>query len=306
MYEYRTQGRSPGGRDHARFADPALCPGSETPEPGEMRCAGDDVHVRFILAATTPRPGRGRDVETATPVNQRKDRSDVTPYLSILLVMFLSSDLYAQWYVAGFVGKTINTDADVVVEEPGTNIRFFGVEFDDQSFNTPLYYGIRGGYLFTSGFGIEGEFIHSKVFAHLDTPVDARGNLRDVPVDAAVAPNVVFLEYGVSHGVNLLLANLVRRQSLHQRLDLVLRGGAGSAFPHPEIRVFDRSLHEYQPGGLSLQIAAGLEFPLTSHWAALGEYKFTATRVRFELPPSGSVETLFRTNHFVTGLKLRF
>src|SRR5262249_33998265 len=144
----------------------------------------------------------------------------------------------AQWTAAAYIGKTHTADADIrLISRPSTDVLFNDVGFDDRSFQGPLYYGLRAGYMLTRSTGIESEFIHIKAFARVNEPVQAKGSLPALgKVNMTVAPAVVLPQYGVSHGLNLVFGNFVWRHELTSRLALTVRPGLGVAVPHPEIR----------------------------------------------------------------------
>jgi hypothetical protein len=194
-----------------------------------------------------------------------------------------------------------------VISRPNTDVLFKNVAFDDRSFQGPLYYGLRAGYMLTRSTGIETEFIHIKAFARVNEPVATRGSLPVLGnVNTMVAPALVLPQYGVSHGLNLVLGNFVWRRELSQRLALTVRPGLGVAVPHPEIRALGvAALEEYQLHGVAIQIAGGGDFELSRHVFWLTEYKFTTTRPRFELG-SVTIENTFASHHLVTGLGFRF
>jgi opacity protein-like surface antigen len=171
----------------------------------------------------------------------------------------------------------------------GTDVVLNSVDFEDRSFEGPLYYGLRAGYMATPRFGVEAEFIHMKAFARVSETV----------------PGDVLQQYGVSHGLNLLLGNFVVRHKLTGSLAVSVRAGLGTAIPHPEIRAFGETLDEYLVQGVAVHFAGGAEFNLTRRLFWFGEYKFTTTRQRFKLAAS-TVENRFATHHLVTGLGLRF
>ena len=122
---------------------------------------------------------------------------------------------------------------------------------------------------------------------------------------ATLAPSVILQQYNVSHGLNLLLGNLVLRRRLMPRLGVSFRAGLGMTIAHPEIRAFGQTLEEYQRQGVAVQLGGGVEFDLTRRLFWLGEYKFTNTNPRFEVG-SATIHNSFSTHHAVTRLGLRF
>ena len=212
----------------------------------------------------------------------------------------------AQWTAAAYIGKAHTADADIrVTSGTGTDVIFNKVDFEDRSFQGPLYYGLRAGYMWTSRLGLEGEFIHMKAFARVSDPVTFSGAFPTPSTANTTVPGDVLPQYGVSHGLNLLLGNFVVRHKLTRSLAVGLRAGLGTAIPHPEIRAFGATLDEYLVQGAAVHFAGGGEFDLNRRLFWFGEYKFTTTRQRFDLG-SATVENRFVTHHLATGLGLRF
>jgi lipid A oxidase len=208
-------------------------------------------------------------------------------WLSVFAGLLVPLSACAQWNASAYIGKTHTANADLHVEQPsGTATKVNDIGFDDRSFRPPLYYGLRGGYLFNPALGLEAELIHVKAFARLP-------------------PAIPIQQYNVSHGLNLLLGNLVLQRQIARRMNLSFRAGLGFAIPHPEIRAFDQTLERYELHGLAVQFAAGANFRLTRHVFLLGEYKFTATKPRFEIG-SAAIGNTFATHHIVSGVGFQF
>jgi hypothetical protein len=79
--------------------------------------------------------------------------------------------------VAAFLGNAVTRAARLMLEQSGTGDRlmFRNVAFQGKGFESPIYYGYRAGYYFTRHFGLEAEFIHLKIYAGLDRPVNVEG-----------------------------------------------------------------------------------------------------------------------------------
>jgi lipid A oxidase len=231
----------------------------------------------------------------------------VRSFSQLCLAILFPLAAFGQWSAAAYTGKTHTQSADVeVVRPPDIHIVFRDVGFDDRSFHKPLYYGLRAGYMLRSWADVEGEFIHIKAFARVNEPVHAAGTLPEVSNTAGkTAPALVVQQYSVSHGLNLLLGNLVVHHPVVRRLNVSFRAGIGLAIPHAEIRAFAQQLQQYQLHGHALQLSGGVEFQLIRRLFWLGEYKFTTTSPRFEIT-SGSIESSFATHHVLSGLGFRF
>ena len=80
----------------------------------------------------------------------------------LLLAILLPAPAHAQFFVQAFGGKQVNPDAGLALTQPtlSTSVQFKSVEWDDESFTAPLYYGYGFGYFLGSApwFGIRAEF----------------------------------------------------------------------------------------------------------------------------------------------------
>ena len=222
----------------------------------------------------------------------------------------------ADWVVAAFLGGAATQPATLRVEQParGTDFEAHEVTFAGRSVESPVYYGYRimwaqprQGHV-----GFEAELIHLKVYAESQELVRVRGTLRGVPIDRTMRFGEVVERFSISHGLNLLLANLVLRQPLggagavrERRFVLAVRAGAGPTIPHPESTVGGRTHEQYEWGRVAGQVAAGLEVRVTTHVAALVEYKVTTTSQRVSVP-DGWASGRFTTQHAVGGIGWRF
>src|SRR5215475_5435993 len=78
----------------------------------------------------------------------------------------------AQLIGSADVGGSFTQDADIhVTRPPDIDVVFHDVGFDARSFKGPIYFGVRGGYMFKPSFGLEAEYIHIEAFAQLNDPV---------------------------------------------------------------------------------------------------------------------------------------
>jgi opacity protein-like surface antigen len=213
-----------------------------------------------------------------------------------------------EWVIAGFLGAAHTLSAPVTIEQPapGTELTLSPVEFHGESFEPPVYYGYRVGYLFDNRwFGLEAEFIHSKLYAHVDRRVQVTGVYRNVPTATTQPMSDVVQHLSISHGLNFLLLNGVVRVPLGEtatsRVAVLLRGGAGPTIPHAESRIDGVAQEQYEWGRLGVQASAGAEVRLTRRLGALAEYKFTRSRQRVSVW-QGEMEVLARSHHVVFGV----
>jgi hypothetical protein len=232
----------------------------------------------------------------------------------LILPLLLPHMLYAEGEIAGFIGAAHTQNSYLSIVQPGlaTNLRFSNIRYAGNSFQSPLYYGVRGGYFFRRHIGLEAEFIHLKVFAQVHQSSPVTGTLRGVELHASVPVDSIVQRFSISHGVNLLLGQVVLRQDLLRatsdklgRLILNLRLGLGGSIPHPESTILGAADEHYQGGSIAGQVAGGAEFRLIKHLYWLGEYKYTRTRPEVRIV-SGHAGTLLNSHHIVTGVAVHF
>jgi opacity protein-like surface antigen len=220
----------------------------------------------------------------------------------------------AEAYLAGYIGGARTKAATVVLEQSDSVVRlnFENVPFSGKAFQSPIYYGYRAGYYFTRNFGIEGEFIHLKIYADLDQPVEIRGTLRGNDVREQAPMSRYADQFEVSHGLNMVVVNAVLRRSLvgsrepaKATIALVARAGAGPTIPRPEVIVFGAAGGAYEAGPVAFQAAAGVTLRLWRGLAVLTEYKYTFTPTAFTIP-NGRASLDVHSHHVVTGFAVHF
>jgi len=218
--------------------------------------------------------------------------------------------------IAAYVGGAHTAPSSLTISQPtlGNNLTFDRIHFDGQSFVPPIYYGYRLAYFMPrrSSIGIEAEFIHLKVFADPQRRVQVTGTYHGEPINRELLLGQIVQEYSVSHGVNLLLFNLVGRYRVQRdpdhragRLILAGRVGIGPTIPHTESNIDGQAQQQYEWGRVGWQLAGGAEIHLWRGLYALGEYKFSWTRQRGKIF-SGEAESLLRSHHGVVGLSYHF
>jgi hypothetical protein len=213
----------------------------------------------------------------------------------------------AQWEIAGYLGGAHTQNSNLHLQQPalGNNLHFRDVSYRGESFRSPLYYGGRGGYIFRKWIGAEIEFTHLKVFSNTDRNVFVSGAIAGRPV-AQVAPmNMIVQRFSLSHGVNLLLANIALRHGIwRKRLSLTARAGVGTTIPHAESTILGITDEHYQVGRAAMQLAPGAELHLWRAMYWMGEYKYTRSDERVDVN-KGTAGALLRTHRVVTGIAVR-
>lgn len=216
--------------------------------------------------------------------------------------------------LAGYIGEAHTLDTSLGVRQPalGTDIRFSRIRYRSESFQPPLYYGVRSGYNFAKCWGAEAELIHLKIFANVAQFSAVSGILNGTPINTQLPVNAIVQRFSLSHGVNLLLANAVFRHAIGRAAAgklppayISLRVGAGTTIPHAESIIQGITDEHYQLGSPAFQLGAGVELRVWRrlHWS--GEYKFTRTHEHVDVH-SGTAVSLLESHHVVSGPVIHF
>jgi len=213
-------------------------------------------------------------------------------------------------FLLGIYGGVSGTfDSDVDVEAPGgTDLTLKDVPFDGESFDNPIYYGVRGTYWLEGmpNYGLMLDFTHAKAIADTGETVDVSGTRGGVVVGPEEPVAATFDDLQFSHGLNTLTLNGLYRHPLSW-ITPYAGVGLGVSVPHVEVDlVGGSSTNEYQFGGLAAQALAGMEFSLGDRFALFAEYKFSYTPLDIDLDGGGSLETDLFTNQAMLGLSVRF
>jgi hypothetical protein len=215
--------------------------------------------------------------------------------------------------VGGYIGWAAPFKTNVRIDSPpqATDVTFDSIHFQTRSFEGPLYYGVRAGRMFGPRFGAEIEMTHLKIYADVDTPVTASGVIHGLPVNGVMTPRSVVQQLSVSHGLNMVLANVVTHFPFgtasggRPRAVLTARFGVGPTVSHTEGNLLGMTAEHYESGGVAMQAAGGMEFPFWKSLHAFGEYKYTTTWQHLSVG-SAAVELSPGTHHLVTGITYHF
>ena len=138
----------------------------------------------------------------------------------LLLAILLPAPAHAQFFVEASGGKQMNQDADLALTQPtlSTNVRFKSVEWDDESFTPPPYYGYGFGYFLESApwFGIRAEFRHQKVIARTNQSYPATGMLDGQTVDRNIQLDEIVQDLEVTHGLNTISVAFIGRRGFNE------------------------------------------------------------------------------------------
>lgn len=232
--------------------------------------------------------------------------------LLVLVSVARPAAAQADWTIAGYLGAAHTATSAVSIRQPtiDTNLVLDSVKFRGRSFESPPYYGYRVGYdlPFARALSVEAEFIHAKVYARAEQDVLVRGRRNGLAVGSREAMSRSVEELSMSHGLNLILFNVVGRlpvPSSSSRFQLSGRLGAGPTVPHVESTIGGGRREQYELASLAVQAAAGLEVRMTHGLSLLGEYKFSRTDETVGVS-EGQARVLVRTHHAVFGAGYRF
>ena len=238
-----------------------------------------------------------------------------TPVLVLVFVLGTHSHAAAEWTVSAFLGHAWNQPGKLHMVSllDNTDLTIHAVDYEDQSFRLPIYYGARLTRFITRvpWLGVEGEFIHLKAISKPQQVVDAGGRFGGRSVTGSARLGEFLPHFELSHGLNFVLANAVVRVPLmsrtasrsSRRLALMVRGGLGPTIPHVEGQSLGRGENGYQLSGLGWQAAMGVDVRIMDWLSAVSEVKWTGSHQRVTLGET-DIEGPFRARHVIVGLAL--
>ena len=205
------------------------------------------------------------------------------------MTLACSGPAAAQWTAGAYVGWTSTAANALTLSRPDSGALVVDpVHYDARAFDAPIYYGYRVGRFFGDRFGVEGELIHLKVYAR-------------PPLGQGIE------SFAISHGLNLVLVNVMLRQRLggpSSRAWLMVRGGVGPTVPHAESRVDGVAQAQYELGSAGFQGAAGVELRLTGSLFGTAEYKLTTAAPGVSVH-GGTIHGRYTSQHVAVGLAWR-
>src|SRR5262249_28344106 len=148
---------------------------------------------------------------------KRQDRrGGLLPWRAVLALGVLSVGIArAETTIAFYSGKSFTADNSLTLKQPGngTRLRFDRVAYEDQSYSSPIYYGLRVTHFFkrTPWLGASIDFFHYKAYALTDRNVHAIGTENGAPVDRQQRLDQTIQRFSISHGVNYLTLNVLGR-----------------------------------------------------------------------------------------------
>lgn len=240
----------------------------------------------------------------------------------VLMIVFctaiiLSDEAKAELFFSGYLGTASTIDSDVQLNRPGgTSLTFKDVSWDDDSFSSPPYYGLRFGYWFRNNphWGTTIDFTHAKMYGELEQTVRVSGTRNGVPVTGEERLGNTFDVLEFSDGHNLLTLNGMYRwmelgnssENFLYRLQPYVLAGLGIAIPHVEVTVEGPRTFEFQTTGLVAQAGAGLDVDINSWFSIFAEYRLSYAEIDADLVGGGTLKTDPWTHHFTMGVTFSF
>src|SRR5262249_37975755 len=153
-------------------------------------------------------------------------------------------------------GVTETQDNDLRLRlDGGTDLTFHKVRYRTRDWESPYYYGGRVGYFFRdqSSWGVVAEFLHAKMYLNTADTVLVTGTDAGTRVNSRERVGDRIEAFSLSHGLNLLTADLMYRWVLGDprrtflgRFRPYVGAGLGAAIPHVESTLAGRHFEEYQ------------------------------------------------------------
>jgi lipid A oxidase len=208
----------------------------------------------------------------------------------------------AELRISAYSGIGDTLDSDVELEQSGgTKLTFGDVSWEHQSFEAPIYYGLRLNYWFerAPNWGIGIDFTHAKMIAETDQIVPATGTRGGAPVTTREPLSNTITNFQISHGHNLLMLNGSYRWFFGERFEPYVGAGLGVAIPHIEATVSGATTHEYQWVGPAGQGLAGVNLQIYGPLSLFAEYKLSYADIEADLQGGGTLRVRPWTHHFI-------
>jgi lipid A oxidase len=207
----------------------------------------------------------------------------------------------------GGVAETLDTDVEFE-QDGGTALTLNDISWDNESFQSPIYYGLRLSYWFdrAPSWGLGLDFTHAKMIADTDQIVTVNGTRAGMSVAGRERLGETFSNLQLSHGHNLLTLNALYRLFPVDRFETYIGLGIGAAIPHVETEINGIGTSEYQLAGAAAQGLLGVNVGLVKHLSAFIEYKLSYADIDADLQGGSSLHVEPWTNHFILGLSLSF
>ena len=235
--------------------------------------------------------------------------------INISGILFVGEAI-AELFLSGYFGVSSTQDSDVELNRPGgTQLTFVDVSWDDNSFESPPYYGLRVGYWFPShpNWAAAIDFTHAKMYSDLNQTVAISGTRSGIPVSGQERLGDTFEVLEFTDGHNLITLNGMYRWmdlgtpgTFFNRLQPYVLVGLGIAYPHAEVTIEGDRTFEFQNTGLAAQAGGGLDVDITRWMSVFAEYRLSYAEIDAELVGGGTLKTEPWTHHFNLGVTVSF
>jgi len=194
------------------------------------------------------------------------------------------------WEISVYGGYQTAPHSDVEV----SGMADFTAGWEGKSFASPPYWGVRGTYWFDGGalsnWGVSLDYTHAKVYADDDT-LDETG----------------WSHFEFTDGLNLLTVNALRKFPIEgTKFTPYVGAGVGINVPHVEVNRASGTTFEYQFGGPTVQVQAGIRYEFTENWSAFAEYKGNYSWIDVDIDSGDSLKTNILTNAVNVGVSYKF
>jgi lipid A oxidase len=213
------------------------------------------------------------------------------------------------------VSSTRNTDLRISQPFTDSDATFESVSWRARPFEDAPYYGIAIA-IFPgppARLGGSFDFTHYKMYADTSESLRVHGRWNGSPVDEIAPLDTRIQNLEISHGVNLMTLNLLRRWSYPESRGLLSRFepqigvGLGGYGPRAEGSINGISSGaDYHWAGEGFQLFAGGEYRFTRHLGIALNAKFDAGKLDIHLQPDARLQTHTRTLHAIGGLTVHF
>ncbi|MGI3170152.1 outer membrane protein [Pseudooceanicola sp. C21-150M6] len=163
------------------------------------------------------------------------------------------------------------------------------IGWDGNSFDAPIYYGLRATWWRGDNIGFGLEVTHDKAYAPAS----------EMPAG--------FSRLEFTDGHNIITANVSKRwPGAWGNFTPYVSGGVGIAMPHVDVTEGSNRTFGYQVTGPAARVTAGAKYAITDRWSVFGEYQFTWSQNEADLTGGGSLETRIITNALNVGVGFSF
>lgn len=277
----------------------------------DISCLTSDAVISFTASGR-----RAFGFERKEMLVRRTVTGMMPPALFFSLLMWMVLPAAAEPFLDLYTGKSFTQSSDITVKQPTlrNDYTFKDVSFDDKSFETPPWYGLRVGYYFEKypWLGAAIEFFHFKMIADTAESKRVTGTRSGAGVDTTTRVDSIIQQFQVTHGVNYLTLDALIRYPLleeeerfrHGRAQLYAGLGVGPVIAHAENVVDNvRNDEGYEVGGVGIQVFVGARALLFKYLGLFAEYKFTHSGLEIGVAAGvGRVEE--NTHHLVGGVTI--